>query len=104
MQGSAWNSNDPTVEEHVDDVKTDAFRRSLTVANELLQRLRLWKQSTQFAADGDWIFASSLKIGRLPYSYTGEIKTRTPTSKVGVLVLYFSTLPNRIFLPYLTAS
>jgi integrase len=59
------------VEQHVDDVKNDSSRRSLTVASELLQRLRVWKQATQFPADGDWIFASPLKIGRLPYSYTG---------------------------------
>jgi len=29
------------------------------------------KQDTEFPADGDWIFASPLKLGRLPYSYTG---------------------------------
>jgi len=31
------------VEQNVDDVKTDGSRRSLTVANELMQRLELWK-------------------------------------------------------------
>ena len=42
-------------------VKTDGSRRSLTVENELLQRLELWKRKTQFAGDSDWIFASPLK-------------------------------------------
>ncbi len=59
------------VEQNVDDVKTDESRKSLDVAGELLDRLKVWKQATEFEADGDWIFASPLKLGRLPYSYTG---------------------------------
>ena len=55
------------VERNVDDVKTDESRKSLVVADELLERLKVWKQSTEFSADSDWIFASPLKIGRLPY-------------------------------------
>lgn len=59
------------VEQNVDDVKTQDSRRTLTVAKELVEVLKVWKQATQFPADGDWLFASPLKIGRLPYSYTG---------------------------------
>lgn len=59
------------VERNVDDVKTHESRKSLAIADELLGRLKLWRQTTEFSADGDWIFASPLKIGRLPYSYTG---------------------------------
>ena len=59
------------VERNVDDVKTDESRKSLVIADELLERLKLWKQTTEFSAESDWIFASPLKIGRLPYSYTG---------------------------------
>jgi integrase len=59
------------VERNVDDVKTDESRKSLVVADELLERLKVWRQATRFSADTDWIFASPLKIGRLPYSYTG---------------------------------
>ena len=59
------------VEQNVDDVKTDESRKSLAIASELLERLKLWKQTTEFPTDGDWIFASPLKHGRLPYSYTG---------------------------------
>ena len=40
-------------------------------APELLERLRAWKQATFFSESSDWIFASPLKLGRLPYSYTG---------------------------------
>jgi len=76
------------VEQNVDDVKTDGSRRSLTVANELMQRLKLWKQTTQFPADGDWIFASPFKIGRLPYSYTGvwrELQRAAEVAGIGKL-------------------
>jgi integrase len=59
------------VEQTVDDVKTDESRKSFAVADELLERLKEWRRATDFPADGDWIFASPLKIGRLPYSYTG---------------------------------
>ena len=59
------------MEQNVDDVKTQDSRRTLTVAKELVEVLKVWKQATQFPADGDWLFASPLKIGRLPYSYTG---------------------------------
>lgn len=59
------------VERNVDDVKSEESRKSLAIAGELLERLKLRKQTTEFSADSDWIFASPLKIGRLPYSYTG---------------------------------
>ena len=59
------------VERNVDDTKTDESRKSLAIAGELLERLKVWKQTTEFPADGDWIFASPAKLGRLPYSYTG---------------------------------
>ena len=59
------------VEQNVDDVKTDESRKSLVIANDLLERLKVWKQATEFPENNDWIFASPLKLGRLPYSYTG---------------------------------
>ena len=55
----------------VDDVKTDDSRRTLTIASDLLEVLKLWKRTAQFSANEDWIFASPVQIGRLPYSYTG---------------------------------
>jgi integrase len=59
------------VAQKVDEVKTDSSRKSLTVAKELLDALRVWRQAAEFASEEDWIFASPLKIGNLPYSYTG---------------------------------
>jgi integrase len=46
------------VEQNVDDVKTDESRKSLVIANDLLKRLKVWKQTAEFSANGDWIFAS----------------------------------------------
>jgi integrase len=59
------------VQQIVDDVKTSESRRTLTIAQDLLDVLKVWKQVTRFSATEDWIFASPFQIGRLPYSYTG---------------------------------
>jgi integrase len=55
----------------VDDVKTDESRKTFAIADGLLERFKGWRQASDSSADSDWIFASPLKIGRLPYSYTG---------------------------------
>ena len=34
----------------------------------MIEALRAWKQTTQFSAQEDWIFASPAQIGRLPWS------------------------------------
>jgi integrase len=57
------------VMQNVDEVKTVASRRQMTIAKELFDALGAWKRTTQFPADTDWIFASPVKLGRLPISY-----------------------------------
>jgi integrase len=57
------------VAQQVDEVKTDESRQSLHITGAMLDTLKLWKQSTQFSAQEDWIFASPFQIGRLPWSY-----------------------------------
>jgi integrase len=37
----------------------------------LLERLKSTKQRAVFSEPEDWIFASPIRLGRLPYSYTG---------------------------------
>jgi integrase len=79
------------VEQNVDDVKTDESRKSLVIAAELLERLKVWKQATKFPAGSDWIFASPLKLGRLPYSYTGfwrELDRADRAAGIGHLGIY----------------
>ena len=53
----------------VDDVKTSESRRDLHIDSEMLDTLKLWKQTTQFSDSEDWMFASPVQLGRLPWSY-----------------------------------
>ncbi len=55
----------------MDDVKTDESRKSLAIADELLEQPKVWKQATEFSEDSDCIFASPVKIGKLHCSCTG---------------------------------
>lgn len=76
------------VQQVVDDVKTDDSRRTLTINDDLLEVLKLWKQTTQFSANGDWMFASPVQLGRLPWSYTGvkeELQRGADASGIGHL-------------------
>jgi len=55
----------------VDDCKTEGSAKTFVLAPDLLERLKAWKQASQFQDATDWMFASPFNIGRLPYSYTG---------------------------------
>ena len=55
--------------QQVDDVKTDESRRQMVMDAELLEALKYWKQTTQFSEPEDWIFASPVQLGGLPWSY-----------------------------------
>jgi integrase len=57
------------VRQIVDDVKTENSGRALHIGAEMLAVLKAWKQSTQFSAQEDWMFASPTQLGRLPWSY-----------------------------------
>jgi len=57
------------VRQHVDDVKTIYSQKQMSIDPELLARLKAWKQASEFRADGDWLFASPVQLGRLPWSY-----------------------------------
>lgn len=39
--------------------------------SEMLRVLETWRARTQFSADEDWVFASPVQIGRLPWSADG---------------------------------
>lgn len=58
------------VKQICDGVKSDYSARSMAVADELLDVLKLWRQVSQFAGEDDWMFASPVKLGRQPLSYT----------------------------------
>jgi len=59
------------VHQVVDDVKTPESERLMYIDTEVLGILKSWKQQSQFSAPSDWMFASPVQIGRLPFSYAG---------------------------------
>ena len=76
------------VERVVDDVKTEGSAKTFNLASELLDRLKSCKQLSEFSGAQDWVFASPLKHGRLPYSYTGvwrELVRAAELAKIGHL-------------------
>ncbi len=73
------------VKQIVDDVKTHCSARTMVCADELLAILKVWKQTTQFPDSEDWMFASPVKLGRQPLSYTHVWETLTKATKdVGI--------------------
>jgi len=84
--GSRLSVQRGIVEQVVDDVKTEGSARAFNLTSELLERLKFWKQRSDFSSAEDWIFASPIKIGRLPYSYTGvwrELDRAASAAKIG---------------------
>ena len=73
------------VHQVVDDVKTPESQRSMCVGSEMLEMLKAWKQQTRFSASDDWLFASPVQIGRLPFSYAGVWRAlRRAAEKAGI--------------------
>ena len=69
-----WINSKLTVErsivcQQVDDVKTAESRKKLVIDRELLAALQSWKQTTHFSSPEDWVFASTMQAGELPWSY-----------------------------------
>lgn len=69
-----WINGKLTVErgivcQQVDDVKTTESRKQMSIDAGMLAVLGAWKQTTQFSAQEDWLFASPVQLGRLPWSY-----------------------------------
>jgi len=85
-----WINSKVTVErgivcQQVDDVKTAESRKQLVVSPELMHALKAWKQTAQFSALEDWMFASPVQLGRLPWSYDQVWRTyRKAADKAGV--------------------
>jgi len=63
------------VRQRVGRVKTKESQKLISISDEMMRVLKTWKQSTQFSSPEDWIFASPLKLGRLPLSYPWVWKT-----------------------------
>jgi integrase len=73
------------VRQKVDDVKTIYSGRMMSIDADMLAVLKSWRQVTEFAADSDWIFASAVKLGRLPVSYPHVwLSFQDAASKAGI--------------------
>ena len=79
--GSRLSVRRGIVNQIVGDVKTQGSAKTFNLAGELLERLKVLKQSSDFSGAEDWIFASPFKLGRLPYSYTGTRQELERASK-----------------------
>jgi integrase len=47
--------------------KTETSRKPLPMSDDLAAALRSWRVQTEYAKPDDWVFASPLSFGRLPY-------------------------------------
>lgn len=56
------------VRQHIGEVKTDYSQIAVIVSQPVIEALKRWKQTTQFSAQEDWMFASPSQLGRLPWS------------------------------------
>jgi integrase len=84
--GSRLSVRRGIVEQVVADVKTEGSVRTFNLTGEMLERLKSCKQRSDFSGAEDWIFASPIKLGRLPYSYTGvwrELERAAEAAKIG---------------------
>jgi integrase len=84
--GSRLSIRRGIVNQHVDDVKTEGSARTFDLTPELLESLKSTKQRAVFSDADDWIFASPIRLGRLPYSYTGvccELERAANAAKIG---------------------
>lgn len=76
------------VAQQIDDVKTSGSRKAMAIDAELMEVLKQRKQATEFRAESDWIFASPVQLGRLPYSDSGfwrELQRAGKEAGIGAL-------------------
>jgi integrase len=74
------------VHQKVDDVKTPESQRAMHMDPGVQEVFKRWKLLTQFSAQEDWMFASPVQIGRLPYSYAGvwqALRKAAAKAKIG---------------------
>jgi len=57
------------VAQRVDTTKTDESRRQLPMGDGLIETLKDRWRATLFQSAEDWVFASPVQLGRLPWSY-----------------------------------
>jgi len=84
------------VRQQIDDVKTIYSQKQISVNSEMLEVLKAVRQTTQFSASENWVFASPVQLGRLPWSYPHvwrtflEAASRAGVGKIGTHTLRHS--------------
>ena len=76
------------VNQTVGDLKTQGSARTFDLTPEMVERLKVWRRRAEFANAESWVFASPIRLGRLPYSYTGvcrELDRAAAAAKLGHL-------------------
>ncbi len=87
-KGSRLHVRRGVVNQRVGDVKTKGSERAFVLTPELLERLHRLRSASAFRDDEDWVFASPVNIGRLPYSYTAvwrEVRRAAKAAGLGEL-------------------
>jgi integrase len=69
-----WQNRTLTIERgvvrgHVDDTKSEASEKPMHIGPEMLSVLKAWRKRSDFAEDSDWVFASPVQHGRMPWSH-----------------------------------
>ena len=83
--GSTLSVERGIVHQVVDAVKTPESERLMHIDEKVLGVLKAWKQQSEFSAVGDWMFASPVQIGRLPFSYAGVWRAlRKAAARAGI--------------------
>jgi integrase len=86
--GPRLNIRRGIVNQTVDDVKTDGSAKTFDLTADLVDLLKDHKRRALFSEPANWIFASPIRLGRLPYSYTGvsrELQRAADVAKIGHL-------------------
>jgi len=79
--GSNLNIEHGIVNQQLDSVKTKGSRKVMRLDPAIRSILSAWKRQTEFNGLDDWLFPSPVKLGRLPYSYTGYWRALQTASK-----------------------
>jgi integrase len=63
------------VKQRVDEVRTTGSEQQMTLDAGMSDVFKRWKQTSQFSASDDWMFASPRKLGRQPWSYDQVLRS-----------------------------
>ena len=73
------------VKQRVDEVKTTGSEQEMTIDAGMSDVFKRWKQTSQFSASDDWMFAFPRKLGRQPWRYDQVLRSvKNAGAKAGI--------------------